>query len=222
MQNDWILPFFDLCTNSVSRLRVPKGARTLWFEFNSTELVVAAGVKVSSAPWGVSIEVLGTDKVAGVSWGAAAVMLGELRSMAAFTGCIHNIPKQEGSSEEEEPKYSRTVTGLQGGKLCLKEGLISHLLTASYGNPSVGFSDVRGSVLPFIRNGGVKGLPITNETMGWHGYTADDTSNKLHITFLSTVPARPPPKAASRPRKTNADSLSSCSTASLPEDVYNQ
>eukprot|EP01059_Diplonema_ambulator_P032243 TRINITY_DN623_c5_g1_i1.p1 TRINITY_DN623_c5_g1~~TRINITY_DN623_c5_g1_i1.p1 ORF type:complete len:246 (+),score=33.98 TRINITY_DN623_c5_g1_i1:54-740(+) len=228
MQSDWILPFFDLCTNDVSRMRVQGGTRTMWYEYGEGGMVVVSGLGVNGRGWGVEVSIGGTAKVAGVQWGAAGVVLGQMKAMADFCSVSWTMPGQDGSQQPQTAQmYHRSVVAMQGGKLCLRQGLITHLLTATYGNPTTGFVDVMSLILPNVRQGGVKGLEVTDHSMSYHMNHFTDpedpaTGNKLHITFLSDTPARPPPKAASRPRRSTIDSSSTCSNLSVGFDTYNQ
>ena len=192
----WVLGFHDLQTDRPFMYKVDCSKKQLLYG----GVIAVRRMGVTAQQWGISIECEGG--CAGVAWEDSEPFLAELAHMAVACKVNHNIPPQFVPTGPLHIKHARAM---QGGRLCLKEGLITRLITARYGSHERGWVDCRDAILKGIVNGGVKGLVINQDSMCWRGTEGEqeqgvdsgEVENRLEIMFLTASPPKPPPPRSS-------------------------
>ena len=170
--------------------------------------VMVRRLEVTFQSWGVQVECEGGT--AGVRWEDHEAFIEELACMVVVCKVRHNIP--DGYLPENPALFTQHAKAMQGGRLCLREGLITRLLTARYGSPDAGWSNCKERVQKHVVNGGVKGLVIDDYTMteppegsaaaAAAAAAADaaipriDEAKVLEILFLTPVAKKPPPRGS--------------------------
>ena len=190
-----MLTFFDLQTTRPFVFKVDAQRKQLLFG----GVIPVRRMHVTAQQWGVSIECEGG--CAGVEWVGHEEVLNELAYMAVVCNITHNIPPQH---VPKGPLFLKQAKANQGGRLCLKEGLIEKLLTSRYGCDEHGWVDSTASISKAITRGGVKALTINSTTMNWKGRDSEEeqgvdeeTPNRLETLFVTAMPPKPPPPRSS-------------------------